>query len=561
MVGLFIVPKKLTTEEFIAKANVVHNSRYGYSNVTYINNQSKITITCKQHGNFLQRPSNHLNGFGCSRCGRKNIFNALDFISKANETHNNKYSYMNTVYSGTKTQIVITCKTHGNFTQLPSDHIRGIGCPACGVIRRSKSRKLTTYSFVDRANTVHKNNYLYSDSEYTSSNSLITITCKEHGKFAQYSETHLSGSGCQKCARASQSNLRKDTTDSFIIKANRVHEGRYDYSKSIYGKNGYSKVEIVCKKHGAFMQMSVDHLQGRGCPSCGHITSKGEQELLTFVQTLFPDTLSRDRTIIKPKELDIVIPSKKVAIEYNGLYFHSDKFPNAVLKHKEKLDSANQVGYKLIHIYEDDWLYNRNSVEHTLKHLLGVTEQRLFARKLKVKVLPQATTKAFFKAHHMQGASTGGNSLCLVDESDEIQAAMQFRMSSSERGVSDPTRWELIRYATKASIVGGASKLFKAFSSDNKEIKTIISFSDNDMFTGNMYKILGFEFVHEVSPDYKVIVDGERYHKSGFRRDKLASKYPDTFDPNLTEKENCHAMGFYRIYNSGLTKWQWSRAT
>lgn len=621
MVGLFIV-RKLTTEEFIGRATKIHSNKYKYDKVDYYGSFQKVIIGCEIHGDFTQIPSSHLQGIGCPKCGAKLISKAncddLDsFIDKARLKHGKKYTYEYVTYKNSRTNVSITCPTHGKFIQKPSNHLFGSGCPRCPQIKT-----ITTEEFITISNTIHKGRYSYEGSIYKNLNSKVLITCTKHGNFLQQASVHMRGHGCSKCRSESIGAKFRSNTQDFLIKSKLIHGDRFEYgltryestelgviitckihgnfiqsphmhllgngcqkcggtslsntdefinrskvihqNKYDYGKVNYitskQHITILCKKHGTFLQTPMSHLQGQGCPKCASSISKGETELHDFIKSLFPDTYARDRKIIKPKELDIVIPSKKVAIEYNGLYFHSDKFPNAQNKHKEKLNSAKQAGYKLIHVYEDDWLQNQDVVKHTLKHILGVSEERLYARKLKVVELPHSETKGFFTSYHMQGSSTGGVSYCLVDRDNTIQAAMQFKMSSSERGVSDTSRWELIRFATRTSVVGGASKLFKAFVKDNPSVETIISYSDNDMFDGNLYNILGFTVSHKVAPDYKVVVSGKRYHKSNFRRDKLQAKYPEQFNPDLTEKENCHALGFYRIYNSGLIKWVWLRA-
>ena len=127
---------KLTTEEFIQKANLKHNNRYDYSKTNYINSATKIVIICKKHGEFEQTPHNHLKGQNCPKCAKEELRQRQQkstsiFINEVNTIHNNKYDYSKVEYINNKTKIEIICPIHGTFKQIPSDHLRGKGCPHC----------------------------------------------------------------------------------------------------------------------------------------------------------------------------------------------------------------------------------------------------------------------------------------------------------------------------------------------------------------------------------------------------------------------------------------------
>ena len=123
--------KRKTTEEFIADAKKVHGDKYDYSKVVYLQNKQRITIICPEHGEFEQIPSNHLKGFGCKKCSNQYKPTREEFIENANNVHNNKYDYSKLVYVNAKTKVTIVCPEHGEFSQNPSDHTMGKGCPNC----------------------------------------------------------------------------------------------------------------------------------------------------------------------------------------------------------------------------------------------------------------------------------------------------------------------------------------------------------------------------------------------------------------------------------------------
>ncbi len=260
---------------FIAKAKIKHGDFYDYSLVDYIKNNEKIKIICSLHGMFSQVPGSHLNGSGCPQCGiakrsklRKSTLSK--FIKKAEKKHDNRYDYSLVDYIKSNEKIKIMCPPHGIFSQAPSSHLSGSGCPQCGLARRSKLRKSTLSEFIKTAEKKHDKRYDYSLVEYNTSYEKVKIICSEHGIFLQKANTHLNGSGCPKCGSAQMANYRRNTLSDFIKKAQSKHGDRYDYSETIY-ENTMIKTTIVCRIHGNFMQTPHSHMNGRGCPECGKL--------------------------------------------------------------------------------------------------------------------------------------------------------------------------------------------------------------------------------------------------------------------------------------------------
>lgn len=183
---------KLTTEEFIDKANKIHNNKYDYSLVDYEKCFIKIKIICPEHGAFEQRPQEHLTGRGCGKCDNKHM-TTEDFIEKAKNIHGNLYDYSLVNYKQSKEKIRINCRKHGFFFQTPSDHLRGIGCPKCA------NKNITTEEFIEKSKIIHGNLYDYSSVEYKKSNKKVKIICPIHGIFEQTPALHQNGSVCQQC--------------------------------------------------------------------------------------------------------------------------------------------------------------------------------------------------------------------------------------------------------------------------------------------------------------------------------------------------------------------------
>jgi hypothetical protein len=210
------IDNNYTKDIFITRSNKIYNNLYNYDFVDFVNIKTKIKIMCKEHGEFIQYPFNHLKGDGCIYCqiqqmkknkprnSRKEKINKTttnDFIIKANNIHGNKYDYCKVNYKNSNTKIIIICKEHGEFTQTPSSHLTGRGCCNCGIITNSNKNRYTTDEFIKKAIIKHGNKYDYSKVNYKGIDIKITIICKEHGEFQQSPHTHLDGKECNKCYR------------------------------------------------------------------------------------------------------------------------------------------------------------------------------------------------------------------------------------------------------------------------------------------------------------------------------------------------------------------------
>lgn len=200
------MPKKLTKEEIICKAKEVHKDKYDYSKVEYINSDTKVCIICPEHGEFWQRPSDHIRGCGCWKCSGVFKSNTEDFILKAKQIHGDEYDYSKVIYNGNKKKVTIICLKHGEFKQRPNDHLNGNGCPAC-----YGKRKSNTMEFIEKANKKHFKMYDYSKVEYIDAFTEVCIICPKHGEFWQTPSNHIgSKTRCPQCNSENKSNGEKE---------------------------------------------------------------------------------------------------------------------------------------------------------------------------------------------------------------------------------------------------------------------------------------------------------------------------------------------------------------
>lgn len=195
--------------KFILDAKIIHGNLYDYSQ-SYLNpNNYNINIMCRKHGLFSLRIYDHLKGRGCNRCSyltpNWKKYNTTEFINSARLAHGNKYDYSKSKYSGSKVDLIIICKIHGEFLQKPEVHVNmGCGCPSCG-----GKLPITEDNFIVKCNSLHGNKYDYSNLNYISFKDYVYITCPTHGKFKQLANKHYYGSGCLKCS----GNISKSETE------------------------------------------------------------------------------------------------------------------------------------------------------------------------------------------------------------------------------------------------------------------------------------------------------------------------------------------------------------
>ena len=542
----------MNTEEFINKANKVHNGKYDYSKVEYVNAKTKVCIICPEHGEFWQTPNNHLSGKGCALCANENklhLYNKSNdkFISEAQMIHYGKYDYSKVEYVNAKTKVCIICPEHGEFWQTPHNHLQGQGCPKC-----SPTLKLNKDVFIENSNKKHNGKYDYSKVKYINNRTKVCIICPEHGEFWQTPSNHMYGYGCAKCANSLNAENHTSNTDIFIEKAKLMHLNKYDYSKVKY-INNRTKVCIICPEHGEFWQTPDAHLSNKGCPKCGRVMSNPEDEIVNVLDKFCSQ--QRNHTILKGKELDIFIPSLKIGIEYNGLRWHSEEFGKDHRYHLDKLNKCNEQGIKLIQIFEDEWINHRKICESKLRQICGLnTNPKIFGRKCEIREISNKNEAYdFLDKNHIQGRTGFTVGLGAYHEG-KLVGVMTFK--KEKKGY-----WDLNRFATDINYqcVGVGGKLFKYFTKhyDFKEIK---SFADRRWTTDptdNLYIKLGFEFDSFVEPTYWYYnpkVDRyKRFHKFGFRKQSLHNQYGLPLE--MTEREMTESLGYTRIWDCGLIKY------
>lgn len=311
-------------------------------------------------------------------------------------------------------------------------------------------------------------------------------------------------------------------------------------------------------------------------------TKRYQMSLTEMVQALVPGStvLSDDRTVLpSTKELDIVVPDHHLAIEFNGIFSHSEQAvfekhakPRPHSYHAEKTRETREQGYQLVHVWEDDWLHRRELVMRALAHKLHATDrlpdvlpdinplayERLYARKLTVRTVPGDVARRFWQDNHLQGPVNCTVNIGLYDTNGVLRALLGVGRKNHGSRVSLPEgTWDIQRYATLGVIVGGFTKLL-AHAETLVPVDTWTSWSDNDISDGGMYQAAGFTLDKRQAPSYSYVgrtTRWERVHRSTYTKQRFINDPDLAYEPGQTEYETALANRLYRIYDAGKTRW------
>lgn len=304
--------------------------------------------------------------------------------------------------------------------------------------------------------------------------------------------------------------------------------------------------EWRCKDGHTFRSRPNNVQQGGWCPACAcGGPSRQQREIFEFVRGIAPDVILDDKTIIRPKELDVWVPSARLAVEFHGLYWHSSAAPGyspgATMR---KAQLCQRVGARLLVVFEDEWRDKRALVEAMIAYRLGRSERKLDARKLDRKEVRPTEAASFFDANHLAGAVRAERAVGLYDGT-ELMACASFRRSFVD---GSP---EVARLATKTGVAvrGAAGRLL----SEEAYPGSLYSYSDSRLSTGEVYRQLGWEEVPVANrPGYWYVDD-----KFDRRLDRFSCRKSEALlEIGTTETEQNFAQGRHRIEDAGIRKWQ-----
>lgn len=320
-----------------------------------------------------------------------------------------------------------------------------------------------------------------------------------------------------------------------------------------------TNLKWICKKCGSIIESPIDqNFSSREgipvrCLKCFPIlsgTSSLEKDIVNYISTCASNytLIQNSKSIIFPYELDIYIPEKTLAIEVNGLYWHSDDSGKNRQYHLNKTELCEKQGIHLIHIFENEWILKQDIVKSRLKNLLGIYDKTIFARKCYISEINPKISKEFQDKNHIQGGINSTVNIGLYFDTELISL-----MTFSKCRFDKKHEWELVRFCNKLGyhIPGAASKLLKYFE-QKWNPKSLVSYADRRWSQGKLYNTLGFNFSHNSSPNYWYFKNASLNLESRVKYQKHKLKdILENFDETKTEVQNMINNNYSRIFDCG----------
>lgn len=448
---------------------------------------------------------------------------------------------------------------HEYETTIDKRTSRGDGCPYC-----SGRRVLTGFNDLktkhpDIAKIWHptRNSRLTSQNVSPKSNKKIWWVC---GKGHEWERTVAKQLPQQdKCPYCNGRKILPGFNDLATTNPKIVEEWHPTRNNNMFPENFTKGADVKvwwkCEKEHEWQSYIYSRTANHHCPECFNTNgvSSIEKQLQSYLLSIInPSTLQFNvRNILNGKELDVYVPGKNIAIEFNGLYWHSEATGKTKTYHYDKWLACKNQGIQLIQVWEDDWRDRKLIVEKMLANKLQVPgQEKVFARKTIIKPVNSADSHIFLEQNHIQGYVPGSIRVGLYN-SDNLVALMILKKEPTTQG----TQLNLLRYATSVSVPGGFTKLLTHVEKTYNPTK-IITFSDNSISDGNLYRTNGFVNIKEIPPDYTYLVNRARKHKFNYRINRFKTDLMLEYEVGLTESELAALNNLYRVWDSGKIKWE-----
>lgn len=531
----YIMPIRKTTKEFINETKSIYGDEYSFDCTEYINNKTKVAVECKKHGIFYRNPLMLLRGYGCPYCTeKKHFYSYKEFTNLLQEKYGDLYTVTREdfYHKDEKQYVKFNCKLHGTFNTKPSLLLQVCCCKECKKENSIKELK-------EKIEEVYGNGYQVSQNK--ENHKKIDIRCNKHNTVNSLWKQHLLKNKfiCNECYKEKQQLLNKE---HFFKKATELYNGFYSYIGKY--KTSQEYITAICPIHGEFKVTPNDHLNKHsGCPKCGNKLSNGENDIFDFCKSLDNNIVQRDKSVINPYELDIYIPNKKLAIEYNGLTWHSEQYKqNAKCYHLNKTNLCKGKSIKLIHIFEDEWLEKNDIVKSMIEREISEMETVIMVEECEIRKVSTKETTDFLEKNYIKGKHNSTYKYGLYYKNELL-------LLSTFKKKNRSNEYQLQCFCPKlfTRVVNGEEKLLDIFI---KEVnpKRITVNVDKRFSNGSEFERLGFIKIGETQPNYYYCNRQHRENKSKYTKRKLVKQ---GFDDNKTEHKIMNERGFYRIYDCG----------
>lgn len=362
----------------------------------------------------------------------------------------------------------------------------------------------------------------------------------------------LQGDGCPTCSNRV---LLVGFNDLATVKPEIAAEWNED-------KNGRKASEVVyssvvrawwiCSKNPSHEWNALlnNRANGSGCPSCATHSSVDEREITEYLISLLGEDAVQTNVYRqlsnRKRELDIFIPSLSLAIEVNGVYWHSESAGKGRKYHAEKLRLCNEAGITLIQVWQDQWRYSRPVVESMLRHAVGMSHEKVYARNTRVVTVTHDEAVVFLDQYHIQGGAKGSYYIGLKHDDTLVAVAVVAR---SGRTLT------LHRYATSVNVVGGHGKIVKWVERNVPDWDKMVTFADLEVSSGELYEKTGWVNDGLLEPDYKYLVGDRRYHKFNYRIKRFREDPKLLWEEGLSESQLAALNGISRVWDSGKIRY------
>lgn len=520
----------------------------------------KLKWTCTQGHTWTAKARDRVNGSGCHVCKGKAVQQGYNDLSTTHPQvallwdYNNNTILPTEISAGSEKQISFLCANgHQWVRSLRQQAETASGCSYCAGRKTVLGENDLATTHPEIASQWHPELNADLTPAMVTAGMDKKVWWKANCGHEWDSFIHSRTRQKQGCPYCSGSRVLVGYNDLATLKPELAAEWHPELNgtlPSMYTRGSNYRAWWQCKNgHEWFAKIADRSVIGSGCPTCSSSlsVSADEQELCDFIRSHGFIVEQSNKKILKGMELDLLISEKNLAIEYNGLYWHSEKMGKDKTYHYNKWLNSKKAGIQLIQIWEDEWKSNKEQIKSMVLHKLGVSNQsRIYARKTKVKPVSLEQTKVFLDKNHIQGFASGSYYYGLFLE-DELHAVIVLKKEKNNS-------LNIIRYATNASVIGGFSKLLTYIETELKP-DSFVTFSDHCVSDGKLYENNGFIAESEIAPDYRYIVGMKRQHKFSFRLKKFKDNPNLKWEEGLTERELAKLNGLDRIWDAGKTKW------
>jgi len=550
------------------------------------NVNSKITIIC-DHGHEYITSITKIKSLNhdykkCPHCKKENKYNELRISKEYIEQFLNGTSYKihneKDFYKKWDDKIELKCINDGCITEIKSINWwieSGNKIPKC--IECMKIKVLSEEEYKKQIDRITKNEIFIVDpptpvykqeiteralnhinsknwyiKEYNGTTKKSKFICKTCG-FEKNSNV-FSLNACINCTKNNMKNGVRNKLKEICENSNIFIDQQVIY------ENVNNKIKFKCNTCGCQFSNSWSEITGKyynlHCPDCYSASKrKSQSEISNFIKQIYNGVfLDNDRDIISPYELDIYLPDKKIAIEYCGNIWHSEKFKKDKNYHFNKYKMCLEKGIQLITIFEDEWKLKQDICKNRISCLIHNISEKIYARKCLVEEIDKEIANKFLDENHLQGQCAADVHYGLV-YNGQLVSLMSFRNMENSKKIQD---WELVRFVNikNKMIIGSASKLLHKFTNTYKNIK-LSTFSDNRWCNGSFYLNIGFKFDYDIDPGYYYVGSYTKWklkHRFTFKKERLLEIFKNS-DPNKSEHDIALENGLYRIYDCGHKKY------